>query len=232
MRVRMIVVDVDGTLTDERGVVRHEVIKALEDLSSAGFKVVLSSGNAFPIVAGLSYYLPVYRYAIAENGGVVGTKGWRKVLGSEEKARRARAIILERMGDVIYESWQNCYRHVDMAFHIKKGVDVEQVVSKLREMLKGLGVVVEHSGWALHVRDEKVDKGVGLLEACKDMGIKPEEVVAIGDSDTDVPMFKVAGFSIAMSNATPRLRAVASMVVSRGYYRGFLEAATYLLKAF
>ena len=32
---------------------------------------------------------------------------------------------------------------------------------------------------------------------CKDLGIKPEEVIYIGDSDTDIEAFKEVGLSIA-----------------------------------
>ncbi len=36
-------------------------------------------------------------------------------------------------------------------------------------------------------------------------GIDPSEVACIGDMDNDVPMFKVAGLSIAMGQASDRV---------------------------
>src|SRR5262249_20220290 len=36
------------------------------------------------------------------------------------------------------------------------------------------------------------DKGVALEVACRDLGLDPREVVAIGDADNDMEMFRVA----------------------------------------
>ena len=44
-------------------------------------------------------------------------------------------------------------------------------------------------------------KGNALLQVCKDMGIKAEEIAAFGDGFNDIEMLEVAGMSVAMSNA-------------------------------
>ncbi|MBK8561523.1 HAD hydrolase family protein [Candidatus Amarobacter glycogenicus] len=41
------------------------------------------------------------------------------------------------------------------------------------------------------------------------LGIDPSEAAAIGDSEVDIPMFEVAGASIAMADGTPEARAAA-----------------------
>lgn len=48
------------------------------------------------------------------------------------------------------------------------------------------------------------NKGTGLEALLRDYykgSIKPEEVIAFGDGENDVSMFKVAGMSVAMGNA-------------------------------
>ena len=219
---RCIVLDVDGTLTDERGVIHHEVVEALEELRERRLKALLSSGNGYPILVGLAYYLPVTRLVIAENGGVVGFKSDYRVIGDPERARRAREVLL--LSGLVLESWQNPFRMVDYAFHVPRGVNVDEVVEKCRVLVRGLGVVVESSGWAIHVRDERVNKGVGLEVACKRLGLDLDEVIAVGDSDVDIPLFKKAGFSIALGNSTEKLREEANKLTREGYWRGFLEA--------
>ena len=57
-----------------------------------------------------------------------------------------------------------------------------------------------------------VDKGAGLRALCEVMNIDPRDTVAIGDDDVDLPMFEVAGLSIAMGNADPAVRAAADIV--------------------
>lgn len=57
-----------------------------------------------------------------------------------------------------------------------------------------------------------VDKGQGVLTLCQLLSIDPQRVLAIGDSDNDIPMLKVVGFGVAMGNATPGVKAVAQWI--------------------
>lgn len=54
-----------------------------------------------------------------------------------------------------------------------------------------------------------IDKGQGLLRLCAHLGIEPSRVLAMGDSDNDIPMLEVAGYAVAMGNASPGVLAVA-----------------------
>lgn len=54
-----------------------------------------------------------------------------------------------------------------------------------------------------------VDKGSGLLALCRHLGIDPSQAVAIGDSEVDIPMFRVAGLSVAMSDGTDEAKSAA-----------------------
>jgi Cof subfamily protein (haloacid dehalogenase superfamily) len=59
---------------------------------------------------------------------------------------------------------------------------------------------------------EGVDKGRGLLRLCELLQIDPARVLAIGDSDNDIPLLATAGCGIAMGNATPGVLQVADWV--------------------
>jgi hydroxymethylpyrimidine pyrophosphatase-like HAD family hydrolase len=43
-------------------------------------------------------------------------------------------------------------------------------------------------------------------------GLKPEELIALGDEENDLPMFSVAGFSVAPANAKEKVRQAADLV--------------------
>ena len=58
----------------------------------------------------------------------------------------------------------------------------------------------------------------------KKFNISSDDVIAIGDSATDVPLFKVAKTSIALGNASDDVRSEASMTVSGCSGDGVLEA--------
>ena len=57
-----------------------------------------------------------------------------------------------------------------------------------------------------------VDKGTGLETLCQLLDIDPARVLAIGDSDNDIPVLERAGTAIAMGDATEGVLAVADWV--------------------
>jgi HAD superfamily hydrolase (TIGR01484 family) len=56
------------------------------------------------------------------------------------------------------------------------------------------------------------DKGAALSVACADLGISTREVVAFGDAEADIEMFRVAGASVAMGQASAHVKSLASAV--------------------
>ncbi len=61
------------------------------------------------------------------------------------------------------------------------------------------------------IRDRSVTKASGLIELCKAFMIEPNECMVFGDGDNDIPMFEMDVLSVAMENATERLKEVAKM---------------------
>jgi Cof subfamily protein (haloacid dehalogenase superfamily) len=57
-----------------------------------------------------------------------------------------------------------------------------------------------------------VDKGHGLAWLVRHLGITRKEVLAVGDSDADVPMIEWAGVGVAMGNGSPAAKAAADWV--------------------
>jgi len=64
----------------------------------------------------------------------------------------------------------------------------------------------------LEVINTGVSKGEGLKIAMRHRGLKPEEVIAFGDEENDLPMFPVAGFSAAPASAREKIREAADIV--------------------
>ncbi len=61
------------------------------------------------------------------------------------------------------------------------------------------------------------------------MGLQPREVVAFGDADNDVEMFRVAGASVAMGQASDEVKAKATAVTLRNDEAGVARAIERLL---
>ena len=62
---------------------------------------------------------------------------------------------------------------------------------------------------ALTLTGSRADKGLALAVACNDVGIDVSDVVAMGDSETDIEIFRVARASVAMGPAGASVRATA-----------------------
>ena len=63
-----------------------------------------------------------------------------------------------------------------------------------------------------------------LKEALKTLKAGPEETVAIGDSETDIPMFEACGHSIALGHADDAVKQKAAHVVRGREGAGLVEA--------
>jgi Cof subfamily protein (haloacid dehalogenase superfamily) len=64
----------------------------------------------------------------------------------------------------------------------------------------------------LEIMDRRVSKGQGLRFVLECRGLKPDEVMAFGDEENDIPMFEAARFSAAPANAKDTVKAKADLV--------------------
>lgn len=61
----------------------------------------------------------------------------------------------------------------------------------------------------IEVNEGTANKGSGLKWLCDRLGITADEVMALGDQKNDEGMLRYAGYSVAMGNAVPEMKAVA-----------------------
>jgi Cof subfamily protein (haloacid dehalogenase superfamily) len=92
-----------------------------------------------------------------------------------------------------------------------------------------LASVMSSGAEALTLTGSGADKGVALGVACADLGIELSEVVAIGDSETDIEMFRVAGAGVAMGQAPEVVRDEATWVTASNVDDGVAVALERLL---
>jgi Cof subfamily protein (haloacid dehalogenase superfamily) len=73
------------------------------------------------------------------------------------------------------------------------------------------------------------DKGAALEVACAELDLSPSDVVAFGDAENDLAMFRVAGASVAMGQASATVKQAATMVTAANVDDGVAVAIERLL---
>jgi Cof subfamily protein (haloacid dehalogenase superfamily) len=73
------------------------------------------------------------------------------------------------------------------------------------------------------------DKGAALEVACTDLGLSPSDVVAFGDAENDLAMFRIAGASVAMGQASEAVKQAATIVTAANADDGVAVAIEQLL---
>ncbi|HLJ83108.1 MAG TPA: Cof-type HAD-IIB family hydrolase [Candidatus Eremiobacteraceae bacterium] len=101
---------------------------------------------------------------------------------------------------------------------IGAAADVERDVVRLSDVLGAHEAnVMKSQPTYLEVTDSRADKGSALRSIAESLGISLAETAAIGDSDNDAPMLRIAGASFAVAGATAAARqAAARMVGAQG----------------
>ena len=68
-------------------------------------------------------------------------------------------------------------------------------------------------------------KGEALDSFARSLGIPPREIIAVGDGESDIPMFEAAGFSIGMGERMRDFEKTANVVIKNdiGELVGVLE---------
>lgn len=229
MSIRLVAVDVDGTITQASKDLRlsHEGIEAVRRLTSA-FTVVLISGSSLPVVASLSLYLGTNGPVVAENGCVAIHRDlWEehvcKALPPQEAIE-----ALERMG--FRRSWHNRYRHYDIAFRSPKPI-TRELIEEARMAVEPYDSTVIWSGFALHLQRRGGGKDRGLEAVLRRLGLSWEEVASVGDGENDIPMLLKARVSAATGDSAEEVKRSAKIVLREAGGRGLMEFAELLLSS-
>ena len=76
----------------------------------------------------------------------------------------------------------------------------------------------------LEISSVYANKGNGLQWLAGHLGISMEQVMALGDSDNDITMLRMAGLGVAMENAAQEIKEAADEVTSSNEEDGVAQA--------
>lgn len=248
--IRLIALDLDGTLLGSRHEVSARNRRALAAASAAGVEVVPCSGRALGSIPPQVLSLPGVRYVVTSAGGAAFDL-------VEDKELLRFPLPLQVVEEVLRETEAaggcgECYtgRHpytpMDKVELIRAHAEnknfpfvnrqpvadlyawarenAAQVVklnlmfdtpalregARLRLEKRDDILLTSASAINLEVNAPGGGKGDALPGLGRLLGIRPAEMMACGDQTNDLSMLQAVGFSVAMGNAVPAVKAAAS----------------------
>ena len=105
---------------------------------------------------------------------------------------------------------------------LERTFDLEDAKKLLSE--NNFSVILSDSQYAFHINSKGIDKAHGFQQVMKMLSVTYDDVIAIGDSDTDIPLFKIAKTSIALGNSSEFVQSHATFSVSSKSGDGLIEA--------
>ena len=220
MKKKTFAVDIDGTITENGGGRIHlDALEALRRLTNMGHDVIYVTGRSSVEAYLLSVFGGTKKIAVGENGGCIALDADDHVLlGNIEECNRAFELIKNNVEGV--QKKPVFPRLTEVV--LERTFDIDDARKILSQ--NNIDVELSNSQYAIHINSKGIDKGTGFTELMKKFNILKDDVIAIGDSATDIPLFKVAKTSIALGNASDAVRSEATMTVSGCSGDGVLEA--------
>lgn len=220
MQQKIFAVDIDGTITENGGGRIHlDALGALRHMIRLGHKVIFVSGRSSVEGYVLSVFGGVTRIAVGENGGAI-TYGPsdHKLLGDKDECIKAFELIKSKIPQA--KEKQVFPRMTEVV--LERTFDIEE--AKKIIVQHKMPVDLSDSQYAFHINSKGINKAEGFSEVLKMISASADDVIAIGDSQTDVPLFKLAGLSVALGNALDDVKLHATMSVSGKSGDGLIEA--------
>jgi phosphoglycolate phosphatase len=224
MQPKIFAIDIDGTITDSKGGrVDLDALAALRYMEKLGHKVIFVTGRSSVEAYVLSVFGGTTRISVGENGGAI-TFGpsEHKLLGNKEECMKAFEFLKAQIPII---EIKNVFPRMTEVV-LERNFDLK--VAKNLVSQHNLSVDLSDSQYAFHINSKGINKAKGLEEVMKMFSAKKDDIISIGDSETDVPLFKATGLSIALGNAAKDVKSQATIVVAGNAGDGVIEALEYV----
>ena len=272
--IRLLALDIDGTLTDPNFQVPARNIAALRAAHEAGIEIILATGRrhdyALPIAKELGF--PIW--LISSNGALIRSSDSETFFTDRLPARTARELIqymdefrghavltFDRPANVpgndslVLESADELNKTVSRWLelnrpYIKFVSPLENALTEdpLQAMYCGRVAAMEvlqkrliqapfldkitvmrtqydHRDLCiLDILNRDCSKGRALRRWADQRGLRPEQIMAIGDNHNDLEMLEFAGLAVVMGNASNELKQNGWMITGSNEESGVAQA--------
>ncbi|MBS5938630.1 Cof-type HAD-IIB family hydrolase [Clostridium sp.] len=278
MKIKLIALDLDGTLLDSNGIISNKTCDAIKEAIKKGIEIVPATGRNIGLICEEIKVIDGIRYAITSNGAAVIDLREERVIFSNfiNSDILKRIIDLIKNYPIVIELYADGHAYVDkdvfynpekynlnenqihlMSYnHIlidnffdlideSKDINWIKCVEKInipflnedikKKVLKSLSnefdeLKITSSGKDnIEINISSANKGNGLEKLVNILGIRLEEVAAIGDNNNDIEMIERSGLGIAMGNAIDEIKNKADYVTVDNDKNGAAEAIIKIL---
>ena len=264
--IKLIAIDMDGTLLNEKKHIEKAQKEAIHEAIEAGIKIVLCTGR--PLYGILPFYkelglqeLDQEGYVILNNGcSVHKTKDWELIECSEitpddmehlykfsekydinftlvdemhyfnigrkptkELIMDAQFVFSDITDITLEEAKSGKYKIVKVMF-LGDPEEMKKFQTEYEDTIKERYEGVLSQSYVYEVLPKGYNKGTGLKNLAEKLGIKQEEVMAIGDGNNDVEMLEYANYGVAMGNASKLVRNAAKYTTDTNENDGVAKA--------
>ena len=225
-KIRLLALDLDGTLLNGAKQITPRTQAALERARQQGVLMVPVTGRPAQGLPPAVLSLPGLRYAVTSNGATIRDLVEQRVLLEKHLAPALCLQVLARCAHIPmirqvfragvgylsrpdYETLRARYAGTAM---LQYHLDTRQVLpGTVEEFLAADARPVEE----LFFLTDSPQTKQALRQCLADLpDIAPEEVLAMGDGGSDLPLLQAAGIGVAMGNATEAVKAGADFVTA------------------
>lgn len=234
--IKLIALDMDGTLLNQEGKISEANRQAIKEAREKGVYVVLSTGRSILTSREHADSLELTSYIITVNGSEIWDDKGELVERNLVKIEQIQWMWeLTKQHKTSFwaistgQNWRNQMpEDISKLEWLKFGFDIDDdaireiILQELRS--KGEFELSNSTLQNIEVNPAGINKARGLQIVCDRLGIKMENVMAIGDSRNDMAMIEESGLGVAMGNAQEIVKEAADWVTATNIEDGVAKA--------
>lgn len=235
--IRLIALDMDGTLLNDDGVITPYTKKVIQRALEKDIDIVLSTGRPLIMCTSFVEELSLTSYVITSNGAEIWTADgqlverhtmdaakieslWKKGSGLNVHIWliASEQIFVDQMVPAVFSD----YEWLKIGF----GRLTKEEKTTLLQSIKGDKEleISNSSPRNIEVNKVGIHKARAIQSICARLNIQMDEVMAIGDSLNDLKMIEQAGIGVAVENAQQKVIEAADFVTASNNDHGVAKA--------
>ena len=186
MTIKLIALDMDGTLLNRQKLVPEKNALAIKKAMDKGIYVTIATGR---MPASASYFakqLNMNCPVVSCNGGVVK--------------------------DLNTGNFEKYTENVTQLVVCNLNGKIQEIQDELADIFKNRIGLQQNTGYTMDITPPGIDKAVGLSKLAQYLQIDKSEIMASGDGDNDLAMIEYVGLGVAMENAIDDVKNIAQFI--------------------